>query len=312
MLNQNIIQLLSHHRSTVKPYLPQALTRFQLLGLLRSVESPGSNESDRSLTDLNAELQNLEAQGEILLGIGKRVCMAPPVVITDSQENSRDKLQFLGDRAYLKLAHQVLATKQPIARTLLKPQKPDLNWIQKQLRSVGIQCLTTEESINQLPSPELPAIWSLTGQELEENPFFTYQGLDAILGYQPCYGTQRDRWQQIVGLEHLMRRSPLRLLRTPENEFLWLQDGQFFAVTPDTAYLAMFRLDQQSNQPLQIALDEESGRLDLRGTYLPKAYAQLIWRLSTADSNHNRIRYVDAQQQPRVKAALKRLGCVLV
>jgi len=311
MLNKQIIEVLSHHRTPGRHHLPQALTRFQLMGLLRNSEPPSFSEAGLTPARMDFELHNLEAQGEVLLGIGKRICMTQPIVVADSPENLVG-LKFLGDRAYLRLTHQMLTTGQPVVRTLLRPQKQSFSWIQEQLLGAGIQCLTIEQSISQLPLPEIPATWSLRGQERSENPFFTYQGLDSILGYQPCNGKQRDRWQQIVGLEHLASISSLSLLRTPEGEFLWLQAGQFFELTPDAAYLAMFKLDQEINQPLQIALDEKPGRLDLRDTYLPKAYAQLIWRLSKADPDHNRIRLVEPQKQPRVKAALERLSCVLV
>lgn len=311
MLNNQIIQVLSYHRAPGRPHLPQTLTRFQIMGLLKHSEPPSFSESSLTPANIDTELHNLEAQGEVLLGIGKRACMARPTVVVESPENLVG-LKFTGDRAYLRLAHQMLNTGQPVSRTLLRPQKQSFPWIQEHLLKAGINCLTIEQSISQLPLPEIPAAWSLRGQERLENPFFTYQGFDSIFGYQPIGGAQRDRWKVIVGLEHLASISSLNLLRTPEGEFLWLQDGQFFELAPDAAYLAMFKLDQQVEQPLQIALDAKPGRLSLRDTYLPKAYAQMIWRLSKADPDHNRIRLVEPQNQPRVKTALERLGCVLV
>ncbi len=311
MLNKQIVQILSHHRVLNRPHLPQALTRFQLLGLLRNSEPPLFAESGLTPAKIDNELHNLEAQGEVLLGIGKRVCMAQPTVVVESPENLVG-LKFMGDRAYLRLAHQMLNTGQPVSRTLLRPEKQSFSKIYEQLAKAGIKCLTIDQSIDQLPLPEKPAAWNLRGQERLENPFFTYQGFDSIDGYQPCPETQHNRWKPVVGLEHLSSLSCLSLLRTPEGEFLWLQDGQFSELTPDAAYLAMFKLDQQVNQPLRIASDTRSGRLDLSDTYLPKVYAQLIWRLSEAEPGHNRLRLVNSQNQPRVNAALERLGCVLV
>ncbi|MBD1916254.1 MULTISPECIES: hypothetical protein [Cyanophyceae] len=311
MQNQDIIQLLSHHRVPGRLHLPQALTCYQLLGLLRATVPPSALANALSPSRLDQALHNLEAQGEVLLGVGKRVCMAQPTVYT-SDEESVTGIQFLGDRAYLRLAHQALQTGQPVTQTLLRPKNKRLEWIQTQLGASNIGCHTPDQLVSQLPTPQLPANWQLREQHRSDNPFFTYQGFESILGYRPEPGRQCDRWQPIIGLEHLGSIASLRLLKTPEGEFLWFQDGQFFGITPDTAYLAMFELDLQINQPLQIALDEKPGLLDLRDTFFPKAYAQLIWRLSKPSPDHNRIRYVDAQNQPRVKAALERLGCVLV
>jgi hypothetical protein len=237
--------------------------------------------------------------------------MAKPTVYVDSEE-AVTGLHFLGDRAYLRLAHQTLQTGQPVSSTQLRPKSRQFEWIKTQLEASNIQCYTPDQLVSQLPNPQLPDNWQLTEQNRSGNPFFTYQGFESILGYRPKPGKQRDRWQPIIGLDHLSSIASLNLLKTPEGEFLWLQDGQFFEITPDTAYLAMFELDQQAQQPLQIALDEQPGRIDLQDTFLPKAYAQLIWRLSNPSPEHNRIRDVDAQNQPRVKAALERLGCVLV
>lgn len=311
MIRNYIIQTLSFHRTPGRPHLPQSLTRSQLIGLLRNSEPPSSSKTWLTLDKVDSELHNLEAQGEVLLGIGKRICMAQPTVIVESLENLVG-LKFVGDRAYLKLAHQTLKTEQPISQTLLRPRKQNFSWIQEQLLKSSIKCLTVEQSINQLAFPEKPSLWNLRDHERLENPFFTYQGFDSILGYQPTRGAQRTRWQPIVGLDHLAKSISLNLLRTPEGEFLWLYEGKFFDIPSDVAYLAMFKLDQQANQPLHISLDTKPGRLDLRDTYLPKTYAQLIWRLSKAESEHNRIRLVKPQNQPRIKAALERLGCVLV
>ena len=311
MQSEDIIQLLSHHRLPGRPHLPQALTRYQLLGLLRATVPPSAPAHVLSPSQLDQALHSLEAQGEVLLGVGKRVCMAQPTVYADS-EDAVMGLQFLGDRAYLRLAHQALQTGQPVTQTLLRPKNKRFEWVQTQLGASNIQCHTPDQLVTQLPTPQLPAVWQLTEQNRSDNPFFSYQGCENILGYRPKPGKQRDHWQPIIGLDHLSSIAALNLLKTPEGEFLWLQDGKFFEVTPDVAYLAMFELDRQTNQPLQIALDAQPGCLDLRDTFLPKAYAQLTWRLSNPSSDHNRIRSVSPHNQPRVKAALERLGCVLV
>lgn len=311
MLSEQVINLLSHHRFPGKSYLPQSLTRFQLMGLLRNSVPPSVVNTALTPATLDQALHFLEAQGEILIGVGKRVCMAQPTVLAENHENLIG-LQFLGDRAYLRLAHQALGTGQPVSKTLLRPQKQSFQWIQEQLQGINIRCLTVEQAVEQLPSPRLPSSWSLRGQECSENPFFTYQGLDSIQGYRSTQGSQQERWTSVVGLNHLANLSHLHLLKTPEGDFLWMEDGQFFEITSDTAYLAMFYLDQQAKQPLRLAWDELPGRLDLSRTYLPRAYAQLIWRLSSADSAHNRTRLIEPQNRPTVKAAMKRLGCVLV
>ncbi len=311
MLSKQIIQLLSHHRAPGRPRLPQSFARLQLLRLLRDSQPPLSPDTEISPTNLDRELQNLEAQGEVLLGLGKQVCMAQPMVLTDSEEKLAG-LQFFGDRAYLRLAHQSLETGQPVDKTQLMPKKQNFSWIQAQLQKASIACLTVDCAVNQLPATCLPSPWRLQGQECLENPFFTNRGDGSLWGYQPSETTQRDRWQPINGF-HLGGLRSLNLLRTPAGEFLWMENGQFFELAPDTACLAMFELDRQAQQPLRIAWDEQPGRLDLRGIVLPRAYAQAIWRLSQSDPDHNRIRLVvAAKDRPRVKAVLERLGCKLV
>lgn len=311
MQNQDVIQILSHHRAPGRPHLPQTLTCYQLLGLLRATVPPSAPDTTLSPSRLDEALHTLEAQGEVLLGVGKRVSMARPSVYTSGEEPVKS-LQFLGDRAYLRLAHQRLETGQPISQTLLRPRNKNIEWLQTQLQGINVGFYTPEQLLTQLPTPDVPEFWRLKGEDRTSNPFSIYQGFDTIRGYLPKAGNQRERWQPIIGLEHLQNISSLSLLKTPGGEFLWLKNGQFFEINPDTAYLAMFSLDKQSNQPLKIALDEGTGCLDLRETFLPKAYAQVIWRLSKPSSDHNRIRYVAPHNQPRVKAALERLGCVLV
>ena len=179
MQHPDIIQLLSYHRAPGRPYLPQTLSRYQLLGLLRATVPPSAPASTLSPLRLDQILHSLEAQGEVLLGVGKRVCMAQPTVYAD-REAAVTGLQFLGDRAYLRLAHQALQTGQPLTQTLLRPKNKRFEWIQTQLGASNIRCHTPEQLVSQLPTPQLPAIWQLTEQHRSDNPFFKYQGFENI------------------------------------------------------------------------------------------------------------------------------------
>jgi hypothetical protein len=307
MCSHEIINLLSQHRIPGRSHFPQPLTRHQLLSLLKASQPPRLDGDAFSPSKLDSELTNLEAQGEILSGVGKRFCMASPTLLID-HENQTTELLFVGDRAYLRLAHQILETKQPIHQTRLRPRLRDVQRIQSTLESTGIGLLTVQKSVEYLPAPQLPEPWTVRGAEWSGNPCNLLQTSGYVQGYHPGDKSQGDRWLDVTP----QPRDLPSLLQLPDGVFLWMQHGHFFEISPDAACLAMFALDQQVSQPLKLAWDDAPGRLDLRCVRLPRAYAQLIWRLSNPSPEHNRIRYVDPQNQPRVKAALERLGCVLV
>ncbi|WP_204139395.1 hypothetical protein [Halomicronema sp. CCY15110] len=312
MLEKHIISLLSQHRLPGAKHLPQAIAQHQVVRLLKDTLSPNQNNDLLAFAEsVDIELHNLEAQGEILLGTGRRVCVAQPTLWVDAEEFITS-LKLIGDRAYLSLIHQLLETGQDPGETLVRPRSHSLARIRDKLKGSGVSCLTIDQSLGNLPQPQVPSSWNLRGQEWLETPLSQPGESCKVYGYLPKWGSQRDRWQLIASQSHFLNLPRLNLLRVSGGVFLWAEQGQFFEITPDEAYLAMFHLDLQAQEPLRICWDEQSGLLDLRDTYLPKAFAQLIWRLSNPNSEHNRIRYVDAQNRPRVKAALERLGCVLV
>jgi hypothetical protein len=74
----------------------------------------------------------------------------------------------------------------------------------------------------------------------------------------------------------------------------------------------MFALDKEAEHPLQIPWDESEGKLHLKGVSLPGAYARWLWSLSEPVENLYRTRYIKPENQPLIKSAFKRLGCLLV
>jgi len=314
MLSQTIIHILSQHRAAERPHQPQTLSCHQLASLIKFSLPPHQRENDAALrADLDVELNNLEAQGEVLLGLGKRVCMAPPTLLID-EETLVTSLQFIGDRAYLPLAHQALQTHQHPTTTILCPKSSNRDRIQAKLKTVGIRCLTVDQVMEKLPCYQTPTAQQLSGHQWQDPIFGQIAQESSVKGYLPTnqWQSQAERWQTIESQVHLDHLPAIQLLKLANGTFLWRGDGKIYEISPDVAHLAMFAIDQQVQFSLRLTWDEHLGRLDLRRTSLPRDYAQMVWRLSEPDLSHSRIRLVDAQNRARVAAALRKLGCELV
>lgn len=304
---ETITTLLSQHRNPKNLAQPIALTRQQILSLLRHQIPPIAAPADWQAEATRA-LDELQAQGEILAGTGKRYCVAPPTVLALSQDNT-DSLKFQGDRAYLSIVHQALRTTQSHQEILIRSQDCQVkgfNRIRDTLQARGIRLLTVLDSLQGLPYPHVP---TLLRSPLEENPFITYSTIEQ---YVPqSLKSQTERWQ-LRSAQSTQRLEPQVLLKLPTGEYLWLCDGQFYELEPETAVLAMFAQDKATGQPLKIAWDEAQGRIQLQGTVLPSSYARWIWRLSDPDPERYRTRLVAPPYRPLVKQAITRLGCELV
>ncbi len=307
MNKQQIIRILSNHRHAHCFYLAKPLTLNAITKLIESSLPPHhATESLKSCVYEN--LLELQAQGEVLIGMGNQFCMAPPTVVTEDKTNSTGIL-FKGDRAYLKLAHQGLETKQPYDRTILHPKFQKFGWLEARLKNCQIRLLTVSDSVTQLPNPDYPKHSRLFGSEWLENPFCILQRTGSVQLYTPELGEgQWDRWQPTTQ-HQLVDRS---LLRLPSGEYLWFEEAQMYELTPDEACLAMFWLDRQMGYPIPLAWDKTPGRLNLQKTSLHSTYAQWLWRLSEPDENQPRIRRFQPCHHPFVCEALARLGCELV
>lgn len=307
MLPELIIQLLSSHRQTIRDELPQSLHLSTIITLIREGYSPQQLDITAGIKGALGELQ---AEGEVLAGLRNRFCMAPPVVLGENEENLSG-LIFKGDRAYLKLAHQVLETGQSFFKTQLRPKVHSFHRIRERLEGCGIKLLTIPDSLEHLPLPGKPKLHLLSGSEWSENPFQCWSASSLIQAYLPTseWQVQSDRWQFIT-------QSDLRgdsLLKLSTGEYLWFEADQFYELSPNTASLAMFWLDQQAGLPVRVTWDEVPGRLSLQGMTLPSSYAQWLWRLSKPDPDQPRTRLFDKpSQRPSVRAAMCRLGCILV
>ncbi|WP_242036481.1 hypothetical protein [Leptolyngbya sp. FACHB-321] len=299
-----IIHLLSNHRQPHRVELPQPLTLRAIATLIQQSLPP--QQADISV-QLDADLRELQAQGEVLAGTGNRFCMAPPVVVAESETNLTGIL-FRGDRAYLRLAHQALETGQPSVKQSLRPRINGFHRTKERLRNVGIRLLTAGSSVDHLPLPELPQPVMLQGCE-SPNPFQAATWTDPICQYVPRLGTQQfERWVPITQAAL----HDLALLKLPTGEWLWFEADQFYELTPDTALLAMFQLDHGANVPPSLPWDDAPGRLNLQGISLPSSYAQLLWRLSEPDADSPRTRLFATANRPIAREALLRLGCILV
>jgi len=301
-----IIFILSNQRQTHQAGLPQSLAFHTILTLVQQNFSP----QEASMAEhTKTALDELQAKGEVLSGIGNRFCMAPPTILVENESNLTE-VSFRGDRAYLKLAHQALETGQPIFKTQLHPKIHGFHRIQERLRNHGIRLLTIMDSVSHLPTPEKPKLHLLSGAEWHENPFQCWSTSSLIQAYRPTsqWQTQRDRWQFITQT-NLTSDS---LLKLSTGEYLWFAADQFYQLSPDTASLAMFWLDKQAGLPLLVEWDKEPGRLNLQGTILPSSYAQWLWRLSKPDPNQPRTRLFEPTQRAVVHQAFTRLNCFLV
>jgi hypothetical protein len=304
---ETITALLSDHRNPQNPSQPLALKRQQIFSLLRH-GLPPNTISENWQAEASRTLDELQAQGEILAGLGKRYCIAPPTILALSQIDT-DSLKFQGDRAYLSLVHQALKTASSDQGILIRSQDCQVRGfdrIRDALQSIGVRFLTILDSLQGLPRPQQP---TLLRSPLEENPFITYPTIDQ---YIPQFlRNQTERWQTCSG-QSTQRLEPKTLFKLPTGEYLWLDNGKFYELEPETAVLAMFAQDQASKNPLKVAWDEAQGRVQLQGIVLPAQYARWLWRLSEPDPERYRTRLVAPAYRPSVKEAFARLGCELV
>jgi len=297
-----IIKILSAHRQSCSLQRPHPLT---LRTIARSIEhnsSPNNATSDW----VRECLEELQAEGEVIAGAGNQFCMAPPVVVAKS-EDDLTTLWFRGDRAYLQLAHQALATEQSWTTTILRP-RINLTYyrMKERLKNYGIKLLTVKETVEHLPIPEKPKLYLLSGSEQREDLLST---LTTPKQYVPQeWKQQNQRWQCLE--KNKLQHFPL--LRLSSGEYLWFESQRYFELSPNIAILAMFWLDQQARLPLRVSWDEAPGRLNLQGISLPSFYAQWLWQLSQPDPKQPRVRLFLQSKHEIVRQVFIRLGCLLV
>jgi hypothetical protein len=306
---ETITELLSCHRNHSNVVFPAALTRQQIMNLSRSNLIP--NQSlDKFQDDLKSALEELQAQGEILIGVGNRYCMAPPTVLAEDEEKLTSLL-FRGDRYYLSLAHQCLKTKQADQETKIRPQVRGFHRIRENLEQVGIRFLTVDDSLGNLPHPCKPSI------DFSRSSWIEIDILNlpdtVIRQYVPKQDTnQCDRWVSLPREQVKNQIHNEEILKLSTGEYLWSINDQFYKIPPDVALLAMFQKDKDAGSLLKLQWDELQGRLNLSGVFLPSPYIHSLWRLSEPDETNYRIRYIAPANRPSVKTALKRLGCLFV
>ncbi|MBE9176762.1 hypothetical protein IQ225_18195 [Synechocystis salina LEGE 06155] len=292
-----VITILSNHRSSIDKYKPLTLTKMQILSLLEYSFNP-DYPLDKLIKQLETSLRELEAKGEIYAGVGNRFCIAHPTIF---YENAL----FIGDRAYLPMAHQILSNSVSEDNKLVFA---DLSFeiLQQKFLCSGISLITIEQSFQYLSEPSLPLSVVLRGHEVQD-PFLNPDYIN-IFHYTPQWGEQINRWQQLSP-DNL--RNP-DLLKIPTGEYLWHDQGEFYQLEKDSAILTMFKLDKEFGQPLKVVWDKDSGHLDLNNVNLPSNYAQYIWRISSPTEVNNRVRYVEPNWRRQLENILKKLGCQIV
>lgn len=302
MWHSKILQLLSQHRQPGQPALPTALNMTQIIALLRQTLDPNQSAEQISF-EVHDALKELESQNEILRASGNRYCMASPKLFARDQY-SLIGLQFRGDRAYLKLAHEILKTKQLSTEERLRSSLKNFERVKAKLQKHRIGLLTLAEIIGELPRPQKPQrfllqdhLYSLTdsGWELSE-----------VKQYIPAYAEQQDRWRSYSATTPNSK----ALLKLPDGKYLWFEEGQFYEIDSDTACLTMFYLDQRERQPIRLVFDD-SGQLNLQNVLLPYSHFQWFKQLAERIDGQRRVYFISPANRPLVKALFEYLGCEL-
>lgn len=298
-----IIKLLSNHRNLNNIAIPTTLNKSQIILLIRASLPPNQSNGDLQ-NEIQKILWELEARGEILLGGRNRYCIAPPTVLTLERENL-NTLIFRGDRAYLRLAHQVLKTQQNLDTFELHPQIDGGDIIAAELKRVGIRFLTISDSVKHLPRPQKPSK-AILRSPWQDNPFER----ETIFQYVPRNNTsQKDRWMTVT-YQQLLDQTLLKHSST--EQYIWFQDKQLHELEPDTALLIMFYLDRKRGCPIQVDWNKEEGKLNLQGVILPSPYDRWLWQLSQPDMERYRTRCIKPINYPLVEEAFQRLGVQLI
>jgi len=299
---QEILDILSRHRKEDRPSLPRPLPLSTIIYLLQHNQRPGSKSPTAS--DLWMPLKSLITRGEVFRQ-GNRFCVARPLIMSECEPY--EEIRFIGDRAYLHLVHEVLATGQDRSETLLHTCLT-LNEAHAQLEGIGIPWLTWDDLLNQLPDPAMPSPHELRDKQLTYDPL---DGVSQFKNYQPRQGVEQlGRFVSLVRGQRLS--TPLILLS--DGTWIWHSDRQYSEVSSDSAYLAMFYLDNQSAAPLPIRWSSTSTQLDLSQTLIPSCYKRLIEMCAQVHSYHTSIDsdfanlyQVRPRSRPVIAAALKRL-----
>lgn len=303
MWHDKIVQLLSQQRQLGQPAFPGVLSMTQITSLLRHSLAPDQPTEQISI-EIQEALRELEAQNEILKASGNRYCMAPPTLLAMARDVSQG-LRFCGDRAYLALAHEILRTDQSTSEELLRSGLRNFERAKARLQERHIGLMTLEEIIGELPKPQKPQRFQL---EEHRSSLATPKLLQLVevKQYVPTYAEQQDRWQ-LPNSETLCNES---LLRLPDGEYLWYEEGQYYEIDSDTAILSMFYLDQREHQPIRLVW-EERGKLNLNSVLLPYAHFQWFRQLAERLEGPRRVYSIQPAKRPLVQAVFEYLGCEL-
>lgn len=305
MWNSKILRLLSQHRQSEQRALPAVLSQTQITNLLRQTLDP--NQEDNQISnDVQRALRELEAQNEVLRAPGNRYCVAPPVLLSNSEDLAG--LQFRGDRAYLTLAHEVLKTNQPVNVEQLRSTRSNFKKAKDDLLERNISLLTIAHILNDMPEPQKPQRIYLKGREYQLSiiEFWKTQDIKQIKQYVPAHAEQVDRWVTPIPSTPKTQ----SLFQVADNEYLWYEEKQFYALERDTAVLAMFYLDKWERKPIRLVL-EDTGQMDLRRVILPNAHYQLFRYLAEQKDGERRVYYVPPANRQLVRDIFKHLGCDL-
>lgn len=294
--------LLSNYRQSDRPDRPACVTYCELKTV--TVASLPPFLVGRSLGQtLQESLQELVAQGEVWPGAGDCYRMTPATVVYQAQAGE-GRLLFRGDRAFLPLAHRVLATGQPETDLVLRSRLRGPRHLKSHLAKVNIGFYEVPPDPARLPAPRLPEVNRLRSPR--PTPRLTAAAVPSVLGGLEWYCPNDEPGQT-------WRATPeedTALLRVETGEYLWFEAGQLYDLDPEEASLALFALDRAAGCPLSLAWPAAEP-LDLRHVLLPPSYTFWLWHNSQADRQSPRLRRVAAGDRSRVETALRQLGILL-
>lgn len=311
-LQSAIIQLLSSSRRDDRPQHCRSLTRRQICDLVEEIMGPNQEaEKQKKFKEhIEEQLEVLTQEFEIVKTGDKqsRYCMAPPSLIVSREEPLL--ADYVGDRAYISLAREVLEINGEDGSTLVGSSK-SLDEVRESLEFVGISVQTEEMLFESVPDPVLP-----TERNLSRAEKFNREDISAVLEvYIPRRAEfTASRWfrssQSSSSTHSLLYRVKEKGHGSWEKGwlYLWRDGSEYCELTREQALLAMFRIDIERNLPRLLSLD---GGISAELMWqLPRAYASLVLRYTVEDStqgvmnprgNKGKIDHIRRQRHVRYK-----------
>ena len=318
-IKQLVICLLSNSRRADRPQICQSLTKMQICDLIEETLPPNQDNltTDRMIDRVGEQLEILLHEFEIITTGDTRLryCMAPPSLILISEEPLL--AQYVGDRAYMERVRVLLGNGNNTNGNLIGSSSR-LSEAREALEQVGISVQTEEMLFQAVPDPALPTEIALS--MAEQIP------LEEVTGSVEVYIPRRadpleSRWSR---LDQAAPSAQSELYRARTNStnskangwiYLWKQQNTYFRLTVQQAFLAMYKIDIETNAPRLLDLDKAIP-LDVIWQ-IPRDYARLVRRYTEESDGQPRYgfdgNYNDSKnQQIRIRPKYKSLITALL